>query len=306
MGKDQLHLLIQKLLKGSIKKNELDELNDWYEENLNSNNIDIISPYSKDEIKERLKSKINSRISHKRIKPTKILLPIAASLLIISSIILYEFNINNQESPNEIVHNYYTSSGERIDILLPDSSMVKLNSNSSLDYNQRNEQRNINLIGEAFFEVKRDENLPFVINTDYGEVKVLGTSFNVDLHDSVFNVFVKSGKVLVSTNNKDRILSKDDHLKFNPKTKKSSLSKGNTSSLKWIENKLIFDGIQLSKALKKFERWYGVEFIISKDIDLDKKINASFNNVSLSEAVTSLEFILDTEISINNNKLVIK
>lgn len=96
--------------------------------------------------------------------------------------------------------------------LLPDGTKVFLNHNTTLSYAEDfgRDTRTVTLKGEAYFDVKRDENHPFVIQANGTEVRVLGTSFNVRAYDKKVNVAVTSGKVQFSTPKVKTLLVKDE------------------------------------------------------------------------------------------------
>lgn len=96
--------------------------------------------------------------------------------------------------------------------LLPDGTKVFLNHNTTLSYAEDfgRDTRTVTLKGEAYFDVKRDENRPFIIQANGTEVRVLGTSFNVRAYDKKVNVAVTSGKVQFSTSKTKTLLIKDE------------------------------------------------------------------------------------------------
>lgn len=79
-------------------------------------------------------------------------------------------------------------------IILPDNSIVLLNTNSSVSYERNFNPRNINLKGEAFFNVS-DGKSPFVVQTNYGAITVLGTEFNINASKENLEVEVEHGRV---------------------------------------------------------------------------------------------------------------
>ena len=112
-------------------------------------------------------------------KLTRIAAILLIPLLSILSGYLY-FNPVDQKGSigNLVVH---ADRGERSGVTLPDGTQVKLNAESSLSYTHDfgRELRQVNLEGEAYFEVTRNEDKPFVVHTEYLDIEVLGTSFNV-------------------------------------------------------------------------------------------------------------------------------
>ena len=92
---------------------------------------------------------------------------------------------------------------------LPDGSKIFLNRNSEFSYrsNFGKHRRDVKLTGEAFFEIAPDASKPFIIDAGKAKVKVVGTSFNVITNnsESAVEVFVKTGKVMLSDNSGSQI-----------------------------------------------------------------------------------------------------
>ena len=170
-----------------------------------------------------------------------------------------------------------TTLNERRSINLPDGSKVVLNENSNLSYSYTGENREVQLIGEAFFEVSKDPKHPFVIQTGDVQTKVLGTSFNVRAYpdEEKVKVSVKTGRVEVSTTG------------ANPqKTKPLILLPGNTGVYKtqdatlenaldvaiedvdtWKQGMLVFEsGITLSEVIPAIEKFYDIKISTDPNI----------------------------------------
>ena len=116
-------------------------------------------------------------------------------------------------------------------VTLPDSSVVYLNHNSSVEYDKSFETRNIILTGEAFFKIEKKEN-PFIITTKEGDVKVLGTEFNVKVSKDNFEVEVAFGTVemLPKKTKAPKKLLKVNVVRFIKTIKQIRLVKQNLSS----------------------------------------------------------------------------
>ena len=131
-------------------------------------------------------------------------LRIAAAVLLLAAIGSLTLYLNRNIERTRQGY-YATAEGEKkIDLLLPDGSKVSLNSNSSLrcspGFGKQN--REVELTGEAFFDISPDASLPFIISAGNASIRVVGTSFNVisSNSDSEVEVFVTSGKVMLSGN----------------------------------------------------------------------------------------------------------
>ena len=102
---------------------------------------------------------------------------------------------------------------KNIKVSLPDGSNIYLNRNSKFSYRKNfgEHRRDVKLTGEAFFEISPDASKPFIIDAGKARVKVVGTSFNVITNntESDVEVFVKTGKVLVSDNSGSQTIQLD-------------------------------------------------------------------------------------------------
>ncbi|MEP0366854.1 MAG: FecR family protein [Cyclobacteriaceae bacterium] len=192
-----------------------------------------------------------------------------------------------------------TTYGQKLTFSLPDGTLVKLNAGSKLIYPESFgvNTRNVELEGEAFFDVTRDTKHPFVINTKEIAVQVLGTSFEVSSYpdNAEKQVAVRSGKVMVKekSNNNEITLIKNE---------KVGLNLGNRSFTKveitnqvaefgWMDRQLAFSDDEFDTIIKILERWYNVEFEISEPIrSTNQTFTGIYNNPSLKEALESISY----------------
>ncbi len=174
-------------------------------------------------------------------------------------------------------------------IYLPDSSIIHLNSDSKVSYSEKgwNKNREIQLSGEAFFEVKLGSN--FAVNTNNGTVEVLGTSFNVRSRTNTFNVACKTGKVRVSNKENQVILTPG----LSTRLKKGVLIEPLEVSVKsidsWRNGETFLDGSTLQDAFNELERIFNVKVIHElPQAELDGTGTFYLDTKSLSEAVQSI------------------
>ena len=138
-----------------------------------------------------------------------------------------------------------TLGNEQKDINLPDQSIVSLNKDSKIVFTNQEDQkkRAVKLDGEAFFKVKRDVSRPFVVSTEGAEVRVLGTSFNVNSRPRKGNieVCVKTGKVRVSNKSGQFVdlLPNEKVVLIGNKLVKERMI--NENYLAWKSKKLVFN-----------------------------------------------------------------
>lgn len=195
---------------------------------------------------------------------------------------------------------------------LPDGTKVWLNSGSSLQFPVRfsGPQREVKLSGEAFFEVTKNADHPFVLNAHDLNVKVLGTSFNVVSYDDepVSEVVLVSGKVNLSTGT-----DKTEHLlgTMNP-GQKSVYTKGTRRAgfedvdvekyISWRNGSLIFRNDTMSEVIKRLSRWFNVEITVVHPEINDYIYTATFRKENLSQVLTLLKISAPIDYRIEDRK----
>jgi len=163
-----------------------------------------------------------------------------------------------------------TTAGQQDKVELTDGSIVWLNENSSLTFdnpNNRSERRAI-LKGEAFFEVAKNPAKPFIIETEDTKVQVIGTSFNVRaLQDEGFTeVQVKTGKVSFKNklNEEELFLEANDKGVYQHQSKSMLKEKDQSlNAISWKSKALRFKNTPLQKVLKDLERYYQINIELS-------------------------------------------
>jgi transmembrane sensor len=247
----------------------------------------------------RIWASIENEVRHKgRVIDFRMWLKIAASVLIIISVgTAYYFGRSSDKGRNLMT--ITATNGEKKTVKLADGSMVKLNSGSSLSFPKKFEEskREVVLKGEAFFDVARDENSPFLIITENLTTTVLGTSFNIQSYpeDSAISVTVASGKVQIqpanSTQNAEILMPGQQGI-FHKQS--SSITKAVVKLdryLAWQENILLFEDAPLIEVTKTLERWYDVEIDLSETTGVGCRIEGSYKSEKLVNVLESLKFL---------------
>jgi transmembrane sensor len=177
-------------------------------------------------------------------------------------------------------------------INLPDGSTVQMNADSKIEYDTKswNENRFVSLDGEAFFSVQKGSK--FTVKTDYGNVQVLGTSFNVNTRNKELSVICKTGKVAVINSQKETILAPDQSVSIESQIHKFN---NNTPRIEdrssWIKGSYSYSNESLSKVISDLERQYDIKISIDKNLATTKYsggfVNGNIDN-SLSEVMWPL------------------
>jgi ferric-dicitrate binding protein FerR (iron transport regulator) len=202
----------------------------------------------------------------------------------------------------------FSSSGEIVKqtasipepLTLPDGSVILLNANSMITYNEDfKDLRGVRLRGEAFFEVKKDPEHPFTITTGNAKVTVLGTSFNVQSeNDTLTEVLVVTGKVqLTGAENSSLILNPGSLALCSASKPAPKLKELSPNVLSWKEKRLVFEKMPLHEVLHDIRKYFGAEFSVKNKALLTCRFTGSFSEPTLDEVFESLAVALDLEIS---------
>lgn len=202
--------------------------------------------------------------------------------------------------------------GKRLKMVLPDSSVVWLNSGSSLQYNPDFvQQRQFNVRnGEVFFEVAKDAAHPFIVKTKSLAVKVLGTSFNVAAYTKLTQekVTVTSGNVQVLDEHQcNVILGAGQEIVYNSNKASFSTQLVNAArSNSWRNGDIYLTNVSLEELAVKLENIYGYEVVFTNN-KMKQCINSlHFNDKEPVTKVLDLLKIIDKiTYTINNGKIII-
>lgn len=199
--------------------------------------------------------------------------------------------------------------GQTSKLVLFDGTEVWLNSGSTIQYpNKFNKnQRTVRLKGEAYFKVTKNKKLPFIVETNKMQVKVLGTSFNLSAYeeDKVNSLTLVEGKVDLLKPSGQWLTSVQPGEQVVFDNKKIAIKNVDTSFYSsWKDGKLVFTGATLGEIAKKLERSYNVAIEFkNKDVE-DLKINGTFLKYKPIEQIFQALKILapiDYNIKINPN-----
>ena len=193
--------------------------------------------------------------------------------------------------------------GKTYQLLLSDGTRIWLNSETEITYPTRfvGNKREITLIGEAFFEVAKNKERPFIVNANGMEVKVLGTSFNVSCYtaDKTISTTLIEGSVSVKTENKKTVtITPSEQFTYNRDNAKTDIRIVNTELFtSWIDGQYIFKDATLEDIVKKLQRWY--DFSVNYEDE-----SLKYNHYSLiAERETNLDQLLEVISYTSNIKL---
>lgn len=290
--------LIKKWLNGELTPEELEAFKQLDEYTSYAKLSDKAKLFKAPDFDEKaslnqLEFEISSQTKPSKHSSFKYVIAIAA-VLVISFLIFKNFN-----SDLNLIE---TSVAKTETLTLPDQSKVNLNANSKLSYNslEWDSNRQLTLEGEAFFEVEKGKT--FTVKTNYGEVEVLGTVFNVKSRDYAFEVICFEGSVQVSLDGKTYIVEADNRLVLENNAVKINFI--DLMRPDWKENQTIIKSQPLKVVLQEFKNYYDVEFEVS-NVDTSKIYTGTFSHNDLEIALKSITLPLGLSYSISDKKIIL-
>jgi ferric-dicitrate binding protein FerR (iron transport regulator) len=216
-------------------------------------------------------------------------------LLSIPALIIYL----NDRSANETKYTTLIADyGQMSRVMLPDSSVVWLNSGSTLIYNNNYsvKNRDLKLKGQAFFDIRKDKKNPLIVSCNNFMVKVMGTKFDVSAYpeDTKIRVTLKTGKVeLLHKNIKSfsYLLSPGEMAEYDTQLKNIMIKEIEVENyINWKDGVLIFKDTPMAEVIKQLNRKFNVKIEV-KNSDVYKSIfNANFNNEKLPEILDYIQY----------------
>lgn len=228
----------------------------------------------------------------------------------------YSILNKKNNTPKKLVYNKLNIPyGKIFQVALSDGTKVYLNSGSSLKYPVsfiEGEKRLVFLKGEAYFDVKKDKEHPFIINTNQMNIEVLGTKFNVSSYpeDAYIKTVLVEGSVAISSkSNKTQttLLKPGQKANWEKLNGHINIKSVNTSIYTaWINGKVVFNHTPFKKIIKKLERHYNVS-IENKNVELAKQsFTASFDIETLDQVLQSFSKSYPFNYKKTQNKITIE
>jgi ferric-dicitrate binding protein FerR (iron transport regulator) len=265
----------------------------------------------------------------------------ALTFIILTTGVIYLFSQKRGTKfpVDQAISSIVTKNGNRTKIVLPDGSQVWLNAGSNLDYNNstfNNELREVSLNGEAYFDVTKNAEKPFIIHTKKMDIKVLGTVFNVRSYsnEKIAEAALIKGSIEVTL--KDR---KDQKIILKPNEKISVANeepkiepkqniipvKANTShvpqivikelkpnptyniigEIAWTQNKLYFEDESLEDIGLRMERWFGKKVTIANESLKNVHYTGNFENETIEEVLLYLKLSRTFNFRLGSDNVVI-
>jgi len=226
----------------------------------------------------------------------KLFFPILTAALLLLSIPFIWEPIKKSSLPDHSIEliEIQVAKGEQQLLTLDDGTQVKLDAGSNFKYPAKftGKNREVLLAGEGYFEVPSSNNNPFYVNTDYAEIKVLGTKFNIRAWEETnkVKVAVANGKVSLrplNSNPQTAVLINQGQLSILSKDGLPSkpIEVNINEHLKWMDRNMSFYNTPLQEILLQLERWYDISFMPDNQISLSDQLTIHFLDMTIDDAL---------------------
>lgn len=245
---------------------------------------------------------------------------IAASILLLfASGLTILYYIQHQELQTLAEQDVIVRSGDSgtSQVSLPDGTLVRLNANSSLTYQQNfgQDNRKVKLSGEGYFEVKKNTEKKFIVNTGYIDVTVLGTKFNLYAYEDkdIIEMALVEGHVNVSTSKppyQTIYVKPNEKVTYNKYDNKLNIEKTTTKiETAWLNKELVFREEKLENVFQCLSRKFRVKFSIDSSVSVDDVYTGAFDDEKIEDILEVLKIhygfnytVKDRKINIRMNK----
>ena len=242
---------------------------------------------------------------------------IAASILLLfASGLTILYYIQHQELQTLAEQDVIVRSGDSgtSQVSLPDGTLVRLNANSSLTYQQNFGQNNrkVKLSGEGYFEGKKNTEKKFIVNTGYIDVTVLGTKFNLYAYEDkdIIEMALVEGHVNVSTSKppyQTICVKPNEKVTYNKYDNKLNIEKTTTKiETAWLNKELVFREEKLENVFQCLSRKFRVKFSIDSSISVDDVYTGAFDDEKIEDILEVLKIHYGFNYTVKDGKINIR
>ncbi|MBQ6977810.1 MAG: FecR domain-containing protein [Paludibacteraceae bacterium] len=265
-------------------------------------------------IRERILNNIYARTQRPLISRRCWSIAAVMLILIISGALGWTlFGLRNQNLKSQISNNQIrdiivtTGMGEHSRVSLPDGSLLTLNAQTTVRYNLADGKRQVSIDGEAFFEVARDPEHPFVVSANGMTVTCLGTSFDVRNYsdESTASVVLRDGKVRVNARDADLTMEPGSRVLMDRQT--LALSKHTVTPsdyTAWLNGEIKFNNQTLEEIAAELSRNYNIDLVITSDELRRERFNGYLGRSSLRNILDVLCLASDMSYHVDNDTMV--
>jgi len=238
-----------------------------------------------------------------------------AAVLVLSFLLFtLGYKYLNKKQGNDLAYNEVTvPKGEKSIVTLNDGTKIWLNSGTTLRYPIvfDKHERKVFIEGEAYFDVAKNSEQPFIVHAGQLEIKVLGTRFDVCayLNEDEILATLEEGSIYAKSSATDKgiTLAPGKQAIYSRKTKTiTQISVQTDLYTLWKENSLRFTNAEFGAVMEKMERWYHVKIIAGRTISLKERYTLTINKESLADILHLLSITNKMKYEIKNDTVFIR
>ena len=209
-------------------------------------------------------------------------------------LLIYDTHASSIANAPVVYNTLSTPRGGQYQVVLPDGSKVWLNAASSLLFPTAftGSQRKVELTGEAYFEVAKNKDKPFLVKVGDMQVKVLGTHFNINAYsdENTIRTSLLEGSVKIIKDNKSKLLKPGNQAVLNKKQNEIDITDIDMNGvMAWKNGLFQFEGDNITTIMREIGRWYNVEIVYSGKVPARTFEGKISRNAELSEVLRILE-----------------
>ncbi len=227
-----------------------------------------------------------------------------------TGLLVYNGSLSAKSGASVTYNTLTTPRGGQYQVVLPDGSKVWLNASSSLHFPTAftGNRREVDLTGEAYFEVVKNKENPFFVNVNGIQIEDLGTHFNVNayLDEDAIKTSLLEGSVRIMKGNESKILK--------PGQQEVLEKNGNDAEIKnadmnvvmaWKNGLFQFDGVGIETIMREISRWYDVDIVYSGRVPARSFVGKISRDAQLSDVLKILE-LSDVKFKIYGRKIIVQ
>lgn len=321
--KDTIHTTIIRLFNGEASPHEKREVGDWLnqrEENrklytdlqdiwLATGVSDNTDNYNTNVAINKFKERIHRSEKRGIVISLREMLKYAAIVILLLSLpVMYYFGKTASQA-NETFTTITCAFGDKSTITLPDGSVAYLNSGSKITFNNdfQSQYRMVALEGEAYFLVKKNEEIPFKVKAAEIEIEVLGTEFNLKAYpnENTISATLAEGSIQIASQSQQTIMKPNQKIVYSRTDHKMKLFnlKDITPETEWKEGRLVFRNESLAELELKLERWFDVDIEFADEQVKKRKFTGILERESILEAIAYFNYSKHVGYKIKDNEI---
>lgn len=259
----------------------------WMEQQIEKSSDDISSS-----VRMRMLDNIRTEVHHAHHRPPiwAVMKWAAVIAVPIALIISLYFNFQPEDMKSLVIA---ANQGEKANVVLPDGSKVDINSASKIiyfnDYNKVS--RNLQLDGEAYFDVKHDKTKPFVVKCHDIRITVLGTTFGIRAYkdDRFISVVLKTGKIILQTPSEYIVMHPNERIVYDCSTQTTETETVVASEyVNWRQDRLRFDDETIEEIMRVISRTHNINIRFSNDSLKKQRFTGTLDNKNIETVMNMI------------------